>query len=107
MKAHASSLVPSLHRAYERNGDTGGELDGRYVATVMAGLSAAKRERRVGAFVSCPPLCEPHQADGNPGRDVLQVGLGEAEIAGVAQTAAPDGLCVRGLDPGPRGITAR
>jgi hypothetical protein len=52
MKAHASSLVPSLHRAYERNGDTGGELDGRYVATVMAGLSAAKRERRVGAFAA-------------------------------------------------------
>jgi hypothetical protein len=27
-------------------------LDGRYVATVMAGLSAAKRERRVGAFAA-------------------------------------------------------
>jgi hypothetical protein len=106
MKAHASSLVPSLHRAYERNGDTGGELDGRYVATVMAGLSAAKRERRVGAFVSCPPLCEPHQADGNPGRDVLQVGLGEAKIAGVVQAAAPDGLRMGGLDPSPCGVAS-
>ncbi len=42
-----------LDRAYERNGDTGGEFGGRYAATVMAGLRAAKWERRVGAL-ACP-----------------------------------------------------
>src|SRR5213080_491617 len=55
--------------------------------------------RRLGS--PRPPFAEPNEIDGDRGHDVLQVRLGEAEVTGMAQAAAADGLLVGGLDPGP------
>src|SRR4051812_39617166 len=65
----------------------------------VEGGEAGAAGRRLGS--PRPPFAEPDEIDGDRGHDVLQVRLREAEVAGVAQAAAADGLLVGGLDPGP------
>ena len=65
----------------------------------VEGGEAGAAGRRLGS--PRPPFAEPDEIDGDRGHDVLQVRLGEAEVAGMTQAAAADGLLVGGLDPGP------
>src|SRR4051794_29462751 len=68
----------------------------------VEGGEAGAAGRRLGS--PRPPVAEPDEIDGDGGHDVLQVRLGEAEVAGMAQAAAADGLLVGGLDAGARRV---
>src|SRR5689334_3789414 len=51
-----------------------------------------------------PPRADPRQIDGDGGDDVLQAGLGQADVAALPQAAPADRLTVGSLDAGPSGI---
>src|SRR4051794_3627265 len=68
----------------------------------VEGGEAGAAGRRLGS--PRPPFAEPDEIDGDRGHDVLQVRLGEAEVTGMAQAAAADGLLVGGLDAGARRV---
>ena len=83
------------------NSDTGGELVGGSGCELERGKARAARSRDQGAG---EPLRDPDEIDRDGGDHVLQVRLGQAEVAASAQAAAADGLGMRALDPSPCGV---
>src|SRR5689334_3724495 len=81
--------------------DTGGEFTGGSSCGLERGEARDACLRDGGAR---EPLRDPDQVDRGGGDDVLQVRLGQADVARAAQAAAADGLGVRALDAGARGV---
>ena len=95
------SRFPGPARWSVPNTDTGGEIGGPSRRRLERGEARAARLGHGGAG---EPLRDPHQVD-RGGRDhVLEVRLGQPDVAAPSQAAAADGLGVRALDAGAGGV---
>src|SRR3954447_18515187 len=62
------------------------------------------RGSRGGPWPSAQPSVQARDVQGRSGRDMLQVGLSEADVARAAQATEPDALRQAALDPGTRAV---